>query len=1368
MTNMYLLLEELMLACNSEITAKKLPLFLTTLEEFEREGEIDFGPKNIAKCCKEKDNYATGFSASCLATTEAGILLAKYRENYYEKCINEFQEDGFEELDRECLGYLKNSKSTDAIRLIEFYKILKNYFKEGYTDFYYRTIYMLPGVSLILWDQRVLQPANINVFQKLLDAHEENYFKTILSSPINEKISKLDKLLVELKIANKERKRIHRDSLCLYASSQLDKFYRFLKKYSRRPYPDFRINTIASYYDSNGGISKGMLQGTEKSSFRILLDAFIECEEERKIANIGSPATNKYYKIDLICFEIKKPLFPKSKIKVDLFNKFLKRYREGGNTDFYPKYIASFSSENGGVGFNLIERKIFRTILNAHEEQYFEEILSSTAAGDFVMTDKACVKLKIKAKIPLLRHNLDILNRFLQNYILDGNYDLTFTTIEVVTEKLNLPRHCFRYSSSLFRRLLDVFCDVFKTPVTSKVNWSGDPDFTYLSIHPFGEKWLEHEKAAKEFLSTKDKAHGIIIESLRSLFTYLNEKAPYASNIKLLFHGYNGHYIDQYKISKYIKYKSERGISDDGVNRIIYYISLYFDYLIKINTQHHLINPITSIDSWRAGLLTTLRTALPYKLVLMLRDILAPLPNKEKVRDLKDNEKGKPHYELVNFEDWIFAQTYIETDWYDIDYDLYEKIKNNHDIPTQKVNCTGKITEDNPEGIVYQAWSPVTAMALYILTHLPLRSHQIRFLDSGEFDTFIRSGCKWIINSFNDLYTDKKYLKPGKEHAQGFIKRIWDSWERKYCTGFYINTNKTADQNKGIYEGGYDIPWENKELIYWVLKLIEVQRILNRLKKPVSMSKYYKRKHGPVKSPKQKSAMGDIALLLRDSAKKKESDKIMPVSYIKLKRLWYGLSEALENKVNKILSITKQKKRVKFVVEYPHDCPLSRKNKTIIDMHSMRVTLITAYMLYGDLPPVVIQKLVGHTSLLMTYLYRAMNSAESFNRRKKRADKYKKIQVQLNEESSDTLMDIVTFNDPYSMEELLKNRDSILQYKVPYGICCVGGREYGPDNGCWNGGPLMNDEIKNPTREDYLAVPNGPKNCCQCRYFATNEDFLPDIFAHVSMLCTLKLYPADFLVKVQSETNFSELKEELEWLIAEYDNLKEKTNSYGEELERKISILHEKYEEAEDLRDSLLTEINDKYLLDILQCLRLVGRIKKISQPWLNKTDKDLFVSNAQKVENEDINVQNLNNKLGGFEINIDENDSRFTTLLHSFALSGSRPHIRDRLIESPAVREIVNEFIEPLIRNNSKTFKLSMPSDIKILYLSHIIKDLIKCHDSKNYKNGLIQTADYIASRKYIKNQDPINQAIKNADNKYFSVKVDNGKLIAEYCERL
>ena len=76
-------------------------------------------------------------------------------------------------------------------------------------------------------------------------------------------------------------------------------------------------------------------------------------------------------------------------------------------------------------------------------------------------------------------------------------------------------------------------------------------------------------------------------------------------------------------------------------------------------------------------------------------------------------------------------------------------------------------------------WSPVTAMLALVKLHLPLRTYQIRFLDSGEADTWRYQDGLWVTNEAHDfaMGTSKR------PYAKGVFKRISDSMSGGHSTG---------------------------------------------------------------------------------------------------------------------------------------------------------------------------------------------------------------------------------------------------------------------------------------------------------------------------------------------------------------------------------------------------------------------------------------------------------------------------------------------------------------------------------------------------------------------------------------------------------
>lgn len=104
-------------------------------------------------------------------------------------------------------------------------------------------------------------------------------------------------------------------------------------------------------------------------------------------------------------------------------------------------------------------------------------------------------------------------------------------------------------------------------------------------------------------------------------------------------------------------------------------------------------------------------------------------------------------------------------------------------------------------------WSPVRWVAILIKLALPLRAIQVKFLDSGESDTWRYSTSQgdnvWMLNTHP--------LKEGSERKP--VKR--GVFRRKPQLGspdapsivLYINTNKTADTKLSGSEKGFEVPW---------------------------------------------------------------------------------------------------------------------------------------------------------------------------------------------------------------------------------------------------------------------------------------------------------------------------------------------------------------------------------------------------------------------------------------------------------------------------------------------------------------------------------------------------------------------------------
>lgn len=100
------------------------------------------------------------------------------------------------------------------------------------------------------------------------------------------------------------------------------------------------------------------------------------------------------------------------------------------------------------------------------------------------------------------------------------------------------------------------------------------------------------------------------------------------------------------------------------------------------------------------------------------------------------------------FSDWKWAQQqtgqgYQGGDWFEVDESQIDK--NNLDC----VWRIKEITRSSKRITIHQIWSPVISMVLFIKLHLPLRTYQVRMLDSGEADTLRYENGNWIENPHN-------------------------------------------------------------------------------------------------------------------------------------------------------------------------------------------------------------------------------------------------------------------------------------------------------------------------------------------------------------------------------------------------------------------------------------------------------------------------------------------------------------------------------------------------------------------------------------------------------------------------------------------
>jgi len=489
--------------------------------------------------------------------------------------------------------------------------------------------------------------------------------------------------------------------------------------------------------------------------------------------------------------------------------------------------------------------------------------------------------------------------------------------------------------------------------------------------------------------------------------------------------------------------------------------------LFKQKSGHYQIpdefhNPFSQIVK-RSGkkLFETNKNPLPFSYLKRLREMLSP---------------GS------NFEDWKWAQYAINSsgergDWIIVDPSIIDK--NDPDCVARKrvrfVKRLSRIEE------VYEIWSPVRAVALYTALMMPLRTHQIRMLDSGESDTWRYEKGKWILNKYK-LATgnEKNPIMKGVFH-RGLNDR----------TDIYVNTNKTADINKDENDKGYIIPWTNDPVLYWLEKLRNWQQKYNPLKEATPWQALcVKHFNNARPNPLVLKQRGTCCFLFRNPADYDQPQT--PITRNSLDTIWFKLLQELEKQCFE-LGETNDGERIRFIDP-------QNSNVTLYPLHSLRVSLITFYV-ENDIPIEIISKLIaGHSRVIMTYYYLKFGKAH-INEKIEKAERssienerinYKKF---LMEKTYKDFEEIFAYNNIDALNAASKIKSTLTILFEDKGFCPVGGKL------CDEGGDIDENTI-GKKKLKYNPVPGYPneKNCIRCRFFMTGPGFMPGLTDYLNMV----------------------------------------------------------------------------------------------------------------------------------------------------------------------------------------------------------------------------------------------------------------------------
>ena len=446
------------------------------------------------------------------------------------------------------------------------------------------------------------------------------------------------------------------------------------------------------------------------------------------------------------------------------------------------------------------------------------------------------------------------------------------------------------------------------------------------------------------------------------------------------------------------------------------------------------------------------KSPLGYEYILRARNFL--VPSGEQVLHTRPTFSDLPHLQefFDGRTDWIYVEESI------IDYNDPNCIWRKVEKADRRINGVRVLTDS------YQIWSPVRFVALYALLRFPWRGQQILWLDSGEADKEAaildpdKGGIRWEKNTGPLAGKGAKKLRP-----QAVVQR-GDKDEPK----LYVTTNKT-----GKVEGGYEIEWLPEDLLYWLLLLRDWQIKYNPLKEPTRWSDIKLR---AVTNEKILKARGTQCFLFRTDGSGQP----------------LFTTTAFTHTLPALLNVI-QRPGENLACEDPEYASNSQRYISPYTPHSLRVSLITAFISDGEAPIHLISKLVGHASLVMTIYYTKMN-----NQQMRRAmGETEKRAAQIATERHAEMVRAQGLKPFLHQLIATDGNRTLLESDIPNSACVVFDCGICPMSAalCHIGGKSVierkTETVYAPVEAGYL----GQKNCPRCRFFVTGVPFLGGLVA---------------------------------------------------------------------------------------------------------------------------------------------------------------------------------------------------------------------------------------------------------------------------------
>ncbi|OTG65537.1 gamma-mobile-trio integrase GmtZ [Acinetobacter silvestris] len=820
----------------------------------------------------------------------------------------------------------------------------------------------------------------------------------------------------------------------------------------------------------------------------------------------------------------------------------------------------------------------------------------------------------------------------------------------------------------------------------------------------YGEKMNGWRELAEEWIKSQDSSTAEKLNALAIfLEKYIIHTVPWCADIFIFLAGdQNGWKASSHDFKSAIIKNSKRR-DNRNTTEIINYISNFIDWILdnhffentdKGSKIYLYKNPLEQLKS-KQTLSETVHSPLPYRYIQRLSEILCPKPS-------------------GSFSNWSWAQSLsgirstAATGWFEVDENLIDK--NDEDCVWIR-----EIVMRNKKSVtIYKMWSPVAAMVLFVKLQLPLRTYQVRMLDTGEADAMRYQNGKWIKNT--------KYKFVLNSHSKGIFRRFKDNVTGLDSTGLYINTNKTADQNKDEFQRGYEIPWQNEFLLYWLEKLRNWQEKYNPIVAPTDCTTLEIKHTKDLKSNAYLSKMGYCCFLMRDATSNCSENRKKPIPDASIPLIWYKLLEKLENNLSNCGDTLPNGTPLQLVHHYEKNYK-SPKVKTNYQLHSLRVSLITSYLIEAKLPlPVVSKLLAGHSRILMTIYYTKLTPVvmqEKMAEATKVLENNSKesIRIFLKDAELRQIESKMAFHDDMSIKSILVNRNPIGWELRHHGLCLAGGNNVMTDEvksiaGCWNGGELIQDS-KNFSKRLNSSVGHSSENCVRCRWFITDASYLPALNAHLNFMSYKAYNAANLAAKIEADIeSFEELK-------------------YEAELKNIPFLKHNELQNLNRRHEKQLVE-SDEYTKNWIATFNLIRRLVEIEQ---KRNEDDHHTKLVAVGSQEDI-------KIGFIETT--------SELLHLSLLCEDAeiyPDLLDDIKKTSVIQNRTQSLSRIMIRKGYLPHLLLLDQDQQLIAANAMIRAMTKQIECTNKLESFQKTVSYLEFDEFLQNHEVLETGIKTLE---------------------